>query len=452
MTSRLFWKLFLTFAVLNCVAIFGVARIGWGDSQFLQRLGVWPLVFLVGSLAITWWTVSRVVTPLITLTRSAKTMADGKFEDPVYVGTRDEFEQLAIAFNRMRQDVVSRSAEMKRLSTVLSSMTEGVIAIDESQQVQFANEAAGQMLGFNPTEAQGRALLELVRSHKLHEVVVRLLASKGQQEIEMEWGASTSPRSFLVNATSFSGEPSAGIIMVIHNLSEVRRLEAMRRDFVANVSHELKTPLSSIKAYAETLSQGAINDVENRDGFVKQIEEQADRLHLLISDLLSLARIEQGTTLMEIGQIPLERIARMCVQEQTLAASSKNIKLLLKPSGFDISVKADEDGLRQILINLIDNAIKYTPEGGEVTVGWNDDPEHVEIYVEDTGIGIPEELQPRVYERFFRVDKARSNENGGTGLGLAIVKHLAQSFGGTVEVASEVGVGTRFTIRLPKAA
>ncbi len=452
MRSQLFWKLFLTFAVLNCIAILGVARIGWSEVDFLPRLGIWPFAFLGISLVVTWWAVSRVVAPVMTLTQSAEKLAEGDLKDPVYVGTRDELGQLAMSFNRMRQDMLSRSTEMKRLSTVLAAMTDGVIAVDELQQVQFANAAAGEMLGFDPVEAQGRALLESVRSHKLHEVVVRLLASKGQKEIEMESGVGNSTRSFLVSATSFSGEPSAGVIMMIHNLSEVRRLEAMRRDFVANVSHELKTPLSSIKAYAETLSQGAINDVEHREGFVKQIEEQADRLNLLISDLLSLARIEQGTTLMEIGQIPLERVARICVQEQQLAANSKNITLHLESSGLNVSVKADEDGLRQILINLIDNAIKYTPEGGSVTVGWIDANDQVKLYVEDTGIGIPKELQPRVYERFFRVDKARSNEIGGTGLGLAIVKHLTQSFGGSVEVSSEMGEGTRFTIRLPKAA
>ena len=463
MTSRLFWKLFLTFALLNFLGIAGVAWVGWNDRQFLMRLGWFPLLYFGFLLGSTWWVISSIIRPVSRLTKAAEKMADGEYDQPIHIGTQDELGQLAFAFNTMRHEMAGRLTEMRdtnqRLSTVLGGMTDGVIAINESREIQFANEAAGSMLGFVPAEAQGRTLLESVRSHKLNELVVRMLASKGHHEMEMEWGEEN-PRSLLVSATLLSDEPSAGIVIMIHNLSEVRRLEAMRRDFVANVSHELKTPLSSIKAYAETLSSGAINDEANRDRFVQQIEEQADRLNQLISDLLSLARIEQGNQLLDLHRIKVQGVVELCVREQRRAAESKNITLVTRPSEEPAYVEADEDSLRQIFINLVDNAIKYTPEGGQVIVSWKHQPgsaygdesdsaRHVAICVEDTGIGIPDDMQERVFERFFRVDKARSRELGGTGLGLAIVKHLAQSFGGGVSVKTRPEGGSCFTVRLP---
>lgn len=463
MTSRLFWKLFLTFAILNCIAIAGVAVVGWQDGQFIGRLGWFPLLFLVSLLIVSWQVVASIIRPVTQLKQAATRMAAGEYDEPIHVETQDELGQLASAFNTMRQEMAGRLTQMRdtnqRLSTVLGGMTDGVIAINESQEIQFANDAAGGMLGFSPEEAQGKTLLESVRSHKLHELILRTLASKGHHEMEMQWGEEQ-PRSLLVSATLLSDEPSAGVVIMIHNLSEVRRLEAMRRDFVANVSHELKTPLSSIKAYAETLSNGGINDEANRDRFVQQIEEQADRLSQLISDLLSLARIEQGNQLLDLRRIKLEDVVSLCVREQKRAADKKNITLVTQPCAETAYVEADEDSLRQIFINLVDNAIKYTPKDGQVTVSWEHEQgkangetdasiRYIAVRVEDTGIGIPDEMHERVFERFFRVDKARSRELGGTGLGLAIVKHLAQSFGGGVSVTTREEGGSCFTVRLP---
>ena len=351
---------------------------------------------------------------------SVDQMAEGQYEIPIYVANRDEVCELAASFNRMRQKVGNGLAKMRdtnqRMATVLGGMTEGVIAIDQSQQVLFANRAAGELLGFAPAAAQGKTLLETVRSHALHNLVTGLRATHGHQEIEIDWDADNT-RNLLISATSFSGEASDGIVMMIRNLTEERQLESMRRDFVANVSHELKTPLSSIKAYAETLSQGAIEDVQHRGRFVKQIEEQADRLNQLITDLLSLARIEQGLEQLDLQQISLGDVVGRCVEEQQRAAEEKNIQLTTAPGGDWIVIQAEEDGLRQILINLIDNAIKYTPPEGTVSVGWTRSEQQISLFVRDTGIGIADEMKPRVFERFFRVDKARSRELGGTGAG-----------------------------------
>lgn len=457
MSTRLLWKFFLANGLVNLLAILGLAILYRGEPAFLSKVLPLGALFLGGQICINCWLVSRVVKPLDAVLNSISRMAQGNYADPVYVGVRNRFRKLANDLNVVRTEVTTKSEGMRRLSFVLTAMTDGVIAIDHSQRIQFSNKAAGRLLGFTPTEVEGRPLLDAVRHNKLHELVLRLLASRQQEEIEIKWG-DDNLRNLLVQATAFDDgsltedgeELEVGIVMMIYNLSEVRRLDAMRRDFVANVSHELKTPLSSIKAYAETLSGGAINDEENRGRFVKQIEEQADRLHQLIADLLSLARIEQGNQLLEIQRVVIAQVVELCVGEQQRAAAERNIELVIIPSDRTAAIEGEEDGLRQILVNLIDNAIKYTPEGGRVSVGWTQEGSETALFVADTGIGIPDEMRERVFERFFRVDKARSREMGGTGLGLAIVKHLSQSYGGSVSVESEIGHGSRFTVRFPR--
>ena len=231
----------------------------------------------------------------------------------------------------------------------------------------------------------------------------------------------------------------------------MRRLENLRHEFVANVSHELKTPLSSIKAYSETLLDGALDDKRNNERFVQQISEQAERLYQLILDLLSLARIESGSQTFEIETVSAGDVVDDCVARHEEAAAAKGISLTTEPPPAPFELQADEEGVHQMLSNLLSNAINYTPDGGRVTVRWRSEGEEGVIEVADTGIGIAEEDQARVFERFYRVDKARSRELGGTGLGLAIVKHLAHSFAGEVEVESRLGEGSTFRVRLPLA-
>lgn len=239
--------------------------------------------------------------------------------------------------------------------------------------------------------------------------------------------------------------------MVLHDITELRRLENLRREFVANVSHELKTPLASITAYAETLRLGAMDDRENNMRFLVRIEDQAERLHQLILDMLQIARVESGEEAFDITQVLIRRRVDGCCARNLEPAQRKQIDLSIEAPEEDLTVLADEDGLDTILDNLIGNAIKYTPEGGRVYVRWRDNNDYVELEVQDTGVGIAPEHQTRVFERFYRVDKARSRELGGTGLGLSIVKHLCQAFGGSVTLKSVEGEGCTFRIRLPKA-
>jgi two-component system phosphate regulon sensor histidine kinase PhoR len=245
-------------------------------------------------------------------------------------------------------------------------------------------------------------------------------------------------------------------VLVLHDNTDLRRLERLRQEFVANVSHELKTPLSIIKLCIETLLDGAVEDPKHRGLFLEQIDDQANRLHALILDLLSLARIESGVEVFEFQAVPLEPIACTCLEHHRARADGKQQTLeVVPPPGTKrdaVAVWADEEAVGQILDNLVDNAVKYTPQGGRISVRWRAENGQVCLEVEDTGIGIPEQDLPRIFERFYRVDKARSRELGGTGLGLSIVKHLVQAMHGTVQAQSRVGKGTTFQIRLPHAS
>jgi two-component system phosphate regulon sensor histidine kinase PhoR len=267
-----------------------------------------------------------------------------------------------------------------------------------------------------------------------------------------EWTRrSGAPRTFDVLATPLPGEPPPGVVLVLRDVSEIKRLERMRQQFVANVSHELKTPLSSIKAYTETLLGGAKNDPVHCERFLRRLDEQTTRLQDLIMDMLSLARIESGQAALDLADISIARVVRRCLADYEPHAVARELVLENLVNNSDVRVHADEEALRQILNNLIDNAIKYTPPGGRISVSCQPNGSTVTIDVTDTGIGIPAEHHPHVFERFYRVDKARSREVGGTGLGLSIVKHLCQAMGGSVQLRSELQKGTTFSVILRQA-
>ena len=412
---------------------------------------------LIGSL-LGYWNSKRVLTPIRELIGAADRLAEGSYGDRVQITSRDEIGELADAFNKMCRGISTRENQLRetadQLATVLAGMADGVLAIDTQQRVLFANRAAGELLGFSDQDVSGQPLWEVVRNHLLHEVAASALRDEqagGQDIVAAEITAGADRKCVLaVNAARLPGSPCPGIVLVLHDVTELRRLENLRQQFVANVSHELKTPLSSIMAYSETLRQGAIDDPSVNRRFVENIHDQSNRLQDLIMDMLQLARIESGERGFEVSAVSLVPGVSRCVANHRESAAAKGIQLSLE-DGHDreIRVRADEEGLRQIVDNLVDNAIKYTPDGGQVTVRCRRDEGTAVIEVEDTGIGIPALEQDRVFERFYRVDKARSRHLGSTGLGLSIVKHLSQSLGGTVQLTSRVGKGSVFTVRLP---
>jgi two-component system phosphate regulon sensor histidine kinase PhoR len=461
-SQRVPYRYFAVRAEINGKPV-GVARASLPRSSITelttakQRL-VWSTaaLFFLTAFGLSYWMISRVVEPTSEIDKAVDALAKGDFQHRTYVPNRDELGQIAAKLNRLGQELDHRitqlTASHERQATVLGGMIEGVIAVDRRERVLFANAAAGRLFDFRPTMVEGRRLLEVVRNHTLEEAVSAALVTRQPQRLEttQEGGEKMS---VAIQATPLSGDPCPGVVIVMHETTELRRLESLRRDFVANVSHELKTPLSSIKAYAETLRNGALNDPQASVTFVERIQEQAERLHHLILDMLSLARIESAQEVFEIVPVSVQDAVDACLANYRPVADARRIELISEPMQAGCFVRADKEGLREILDNLVDNAIKYTPEDGRVMIRWRatEDGKMASIEVEDTGIGIAPDALLRVFERFYRVDKARSRELGGTGLGLAIVKHLSQSFGGGVSATSEVGRGSRFAVELPLA-
>ncbi len=458
----MFWRLFLTYLLLVVMAVglVGIYILQRAESLFYELANDVGLgVFLVmGLAAVPAYLLARQFSrPFDELTDGARRLADGDLGHKIRVSGGKEHYDLAATFNAMSGKLADTFAQLahdrEQLRTILSGMVEGVIAIDQDQRVLFANDRAGQLLGFDPSGAVGRKLWEVARQRGFQEIVGKGLGSNGPHREELDWKGPAA-RSLAVYVSRLPGGGGPGAVVVVHDTTEVRRLERMRQDFVANVSHELKTPLSVIKSTIEALQDGAAEDPTARVAFLSQVSHEADRLDALIQDLLSLARIESGEFGLELQAVALDKAIIDCLERHQPRAETKTLTLVEKPPAnapADVPALADSDALRQLLDNLVDNAIKYTPNGGRITVRWEASADQVWFEVEDTGVGIPDRDMPRIFERFYRVDKARSREVGGTGLGLAIVKHLAQAMRGSVRVASQVGTGTTFKVTLPRA-
>jgi len=413
--------------------------------------GVISLLFNLLAVAFTYPVVRRFLRPAGQLTEAAQAISRGDYSRRSGVQASDELGVLAVAFDKMSDEITARVAQLRetngRLATVLAGMTEGVIAVDRQQNILLANRAAGQLFGFEQASMTGRPFIEVVRNRSMQNALVEALENSDTTRSEIEVLGKIDRR-LQITSSQLPGPASRGVVMVLHDVTDLRRLETLRQEFVANVSHELKTPLSAIQAYAETLHNGGIDDPENRMRFVMRIEEQSERLHQLILDMLSIARMESGAEMFDMQLTPLHEVAARCYSDHQEHANACDVELRLAPALPELFVWADQKGLRQIIDNLLDNAIKYNVEGGQLELRWRKEEEWAVIEVEDNGIGIALADQPRVFERLFRVDKARSRERGSTGLGLAIVKHLVGAFKGQVEVSSQLHQGTRFTVKL----
>ena len=342
-------------------------------------------------------------------------------------------------------------AHTARLEAMLDSMIEGLIVLDSRGRITLANRASERLFGFSRMMAGG-TLLEAIRHHEVAALAARVNAegSVVEHEVRLE---SPTLRVLQISAVALraAADAPAGAVLVFHDVTRLRELEGLRQDFVANVSHELRTPLSLIKSAAETLIDGGKNDTVALTRFLEIIDKNANRLTLLIDDLLLLARLDSGNVELQLEPVLLRTAAQEALDDFTLKARVRGVTLenAVSPG---LAARADPERLHQVLANLIDNAIKYgRPDGRVVVAGRALDGDRVELGVRDDGPGIPPEAAGRVFERFFRVDKARSREQGGTGLGLAIVKNVIQAHGGEVRVESTPGEGTEFFLTLPAA-
>jgi two-component system, OmpR family, phosphate regulon sensor histidine kinase PhoR len=389
--------------------------------------------------------------PIGEISDVARGLAHGHLNRRVKIESQDETADLGRVINQMASDLEARFTEITedrtRLHAILSSMVEGVLVLDRDSRILLLNSAIEDMFHLEEAAAVGRPLIEVFRHRPLHQLVQKALESGTEQAAELVMPM-PQERVFSVQA-SVAQKESVAAVLVFHDVTNLKRLERVRKDFVANVSHELRTPLTSIKGYIEALIDGAKDDPEKFGEFLKIIQKHTDQLNILLYDLLQLSTIESGQYQWRHVAVPVSEMIDRALHLLRPMAEKKKQTVSIE-CGADIgTVNGDADKLTQVLINLIDNAIKYTPEGGGVSIQARPMEDTVEIAVADTGIGIPPREIPRIFERFYRVDRARSREMGGTGLGLSIVKHIVEAHGGTVVVDSEVGKGSRFVVTLP---
>jgi two-component system, OmpR family, phosphate regulon sensor histidine kinase PhoR len=423
-----------------------------------------PIAFgLVSALGlgvlVAWLLSGAMVRRIQRLVRFGAALAAGTTPPPLGPERNDDLgvleTQLAEMARNVAQTLAAVRVERERLEAILRGMVEGVVVTDLTGHVVLLNARARELLDLPPgVDPMGRALIELVRDPGLADLPRELTSGPATLSRNLALRGGSGP-SLQLNAARLTADDGApfGFVLVLHDVSELRRLETVRRDFVANVSHEIRTPLTAIKGYAETLLGPAGDERDTALRFLQVIDRHSERLGRLIDDLLTLSDLEFGRTPPRRRPLAVEPVIDDVIQILGDRAALRRIALTTEVDASTPAVDADGDQLRQVLINLVDNAIKYTPDGGTVHLGaqGSADGADVEFAVVDTGPGIPSQDLPRLTERFFRVDKARSRELGGTGLGLAIVKHIVQAHGGRLVIDSAVGRGTTVRVAMPAA-
>jgi two-component system phosphate regulon sensor histidine kinase PhoR len=396
-----------------------------------------------------------VTRPVVEMQAIARRMSEGQFAVRAPVRSVDEIGALGRALNvmvgRLREQLESVEAERAKATAILDGMVEGVIAVDAHEAILLMNERARAIFGVGAGRGEGKPFQEVVRNAELHEVFRDSHAPDGgalQRELRLRHPADRTLRVSAVPLALSGG--GTGVVMVLQDVTELRRLEAVRTEFVANVSHELRTPLTAIQGYLETLLNGALEEREHARRFLEIAFRHTERLGRLLNDLTDLSNIELGKVSLRLSPVRVSEVVASVIDIVNAKATAGRVGLVTDVRPPDLTIHADHDRLAQILINLVDNAVKYTPENGWVTVRARAlDDGRVELMVRDTGVGIPRADLPRITERFYRVDKARSRELGGTGLGLAIVKHLVLAHGGDLAIESEQGEGTTVRVALP---
>lgn len=393
--------------------------------------------------------------PVARISCVASAIASGDFSQKLLLTQNDEISDLAKAVNFMSEQIQVRMQEVvkakSRLEAVFLSMVEGVMVVNPDGRIMLINETLKKILRVDH-QAQGRKPLEVIRNIEVHQIVEDVLkTSSGVNGRELVFLLPEEKILRVCAAPVLSDGKIEGVVLVFHDITDLRRLEKVRKDFVANVSHEFRTPVTSIKGYAETLLDGAMDDEQNAKDFLKIIYSESDRLVKLVDDLLVLARYESGQFALNPQFSDVQKVLGWVLSGLAIQVKQSQVAVTSKiPEGL-ARVKIDESSLAQVLLNLIENAVKYNNPRGEVTISASEKSDGVEILVADTGLGIPAEDLPRIFERFYRVDKAHSRQISGTGLGLSIVKHIVESYGGIIRAESQLGSGSVFCLTLPKA-
>ena len=427
------------------------------DSLY-TRIIVSALLVALAAAAIGLYVSRRISGQMREIKAGAERIAAGDFSHQVIVPRTEEFAVVAESLNHMASELDDKlrtlTQERNEREAVLSSMVEGVLAVDTEERLIAVNAAAARLLDTKPADAEGKSIQEVVRNPDLQRVIAQTLSGQRPVEADVVMRVGAEDRDLQANGTLLHADHDTvsvvGAVVVLNDVTRLKRLEAVRRDFVANVSHELKTPVTSIKGFAETLEDGALDDPEAARRFVRIIAGQADRLNSIIEDLLALSTLEQSqdSPLLQIEEADLCDVVGVALDVCGPKAEAKNIRLR-ESCPRSLLAPVSPPLLEQAVVNLIDNAVKYSQEDSTVDIILEATSDELVISVVDRGLGVAREHLPRLFERFYRVDSARSRDLGGTGLGLAIVKHIAQIHGGRVSVDSVVGQGSTFRIHLP---
>ncbi|MGA2420041.1 MAG: ATP-binding protein [Candidatus Acidiferrum sp.] len=424
-------------------------------AYFRRSLSLWSLLILVLAGAATLM-VSRAFSDRVErLKEFSRRVAEGDFRPLPGDGSGDALEALGTSLNqtatRLDGTIRTLTEERNLSSAILGSMVEGVAVVSGAERLVFANPAFAGILGIDVPPKSGSALVEIVRQSELIEGVREVLRGEPRVETEVVTGT-LRQHFFAATVASVSAGKTSGAIIVLHDITDLRKLERVRRDFVANVSHEFKTPLTAIQGFAETLLAGALDDVQNRGRFLEIIVEHSRRLARLTDDLLKLSKMDADRLELEITDTSVTQFVATCLETAQRRAAEKELEIVVQVPDNLPDIAADRRRLAEVLQNLLDNAIQYTLAGGQIKLSATHKARDREVIftVSDTGIGIPKADQPRIFERFYRVDAARSREVGGTGLGLAIAKHLVEVHGGRLWVDSEIGQGSQFHFSVPE--
>ncbi len=418
------------------------------------------LGFLIGTVVVLVWGIwlgGSLTRRVRVLTDTARRFTQGDLSQRALLDSQDDFGVLAKTMNLMAASISERmhdmDAERKKLSAIVSSMSEGVLAVDLSKTLLMLNPAAEKLFKIEAAQAVGKSLIEAIRNSQIDALMTQALMDQGPKFTEIEWVQAGS-RILRIQAVGISrSEGQVAGVMVLADLTDLRRLEKNRKEFLANVSHELRTPLTSIQGIIETIQEDKNISALQKDRFLKMMEEDTSRLRRLVDDLMELSRIESRSISFQSELLDMNEEIDRVIELLNSRMMERNIHLENKMSeAGSLKVFADRDRLRQILINLIDNAIKFNCESGRILIRGASDHRGTSISISDSGLGIPSDALDRVFERFYRVDKARSRELGGSGLGLAITKHLVEAQGGNIFCQSQLGHGSTFTIFLPNQA
>lgn len=420
-------------------------------DEFNKIIQLSFLIAIILSLLFGYVLSKTITVPIVNLMHRARKIASGDFGRVLEVKSDDEIGKLTKAFNYMASELKKNlnevSREKNKIETILNYMTDGIIAFNLKGEVIHINPVLKVMLGIK--EEWDMNFNEFSKRYDLGVSIeeISYLETYKTKEVNTTIGDKYVKVYFAI-FTDENKKPD-GVIAVFHDVTEQQKLDEMRREFVANVSHELRTPLTSIKSYSETLLEGALEDKETATKFLSVINSEADRMTRLVKDLLQLSRLDNNQMKWNITKFSLEKLVRDCIQKLEISANEKDQTIECYKIGDVEDVEADRDRIEQVLINILSNAMKYTPKGGKISIYVGKMYSSVYVKVKDSGIGIPKEDLPRIFERFYRTDKARSREMGGTGLGLAIAKEIIEAHNGEISVTSDIGKGTEFTIKLP---